>query len=423
MSKNNFQVVLQKKMTRKQFILTCLLIIASLVGITALLRQLKLVAATESTAALEAESGTLANGTIKVPDREASGKGAVWFGKATTFVAFAPGTVRPLGFADEAAGLGKRNVGPRIPNLRRHDGDYVLTPGATVFGLEIFGRLIGRGDASTIVSDCIIHGATTPATSDSAAAVGTGTSYDFGGITIEWSRIDVTNNRGFTDPIAGGGYTLRYSEVRGGVDGIGANRTGNTTVECCRIWDGYYFSWWNDAVNSRRTTAYTDTDGVVFNPPFPNQSTGDTHSDGIQLQQFGGWVFRGNYIGGNRIPASSPSKLDPTIKAENDLIKQFNAGREFVYSAIMITPVGYDRVTERINPTGALIEKNWLHGGAARLNIGWNADDTLSGVTIRDNRFIRSSYGFYIYKHKNSQAVLSNNIYDDTGAAVPTVLW
>lgn len=410
------QAILDKKMTRKQFLVTSFLIVVSIVGAAALLKQLKLAASTPTTADIELENGTLANGATKVADSNASDGNAVKFGSVETdiYVAFTPGSVKPLGYGDEAAGLGKRNVGPRTPSLTRYDGDYMLTPGAKVSGLEIFGRLIGRGDANTVVSDCIIHGSSVPAMSDSAATLGT--SYNLGGIKIEWCRIDVTNNAGFTDAIAGGNYTLRYSELCGGVDGIAANIVGNATIECCRIWNGYYFAWWNAATNSVRTATFTDADGISHPAPFPAQSSGDTHSDGIQIQQYGGWTIRGCYFGGNRI-GTTRANLDPTIPADCATMKQLNSGREFVTSCVMISSAS------PVNKVSALIENNWFDGGAARINVAWKEYDDLSGVTIRNNRFMRSSYGYYIYKHVNNASVFTNNVYDDTDTAVTVTTW
>lgn len=400
--------VAQKEMSRKEFLAFSAFMVASVFGGIGLLKMLSSYAATQ-TADFEPEVGTLASGATKVADGSASGGSAVRFVAAGSFVAFTPGTVKPLSYVDEAAGLGGRNVGPRIASLTRYDGDYTLTPGARVSGLEIFGRLIGRGDATTIVSDCIIHGASAPSMSGSAAVLGN--SYNLGGVTIEWCRIEVVANAGFTDCIAGGNYTLKYSEVAGGVDGIGANTVGNATIECCRIWNGYYFAWWNASTDSVRTATFTDADGVVHPAPFPAQSSGDTHSDGMQIQQYAGWTLRGCYVGGNRVGVSR-IHLDPTIAADCATMKQLDSGREFVNACLLISSAN------ATNSVSALIENNWFEGGAARVNVTWKDYDDLSGVTIRNNRFIRSNYGYYIFKHVNNASLFSNNVFDDTGAPV-----
>ena len=411
MYRSELNKLLEQEMTRKQFLAFSVFAVASVFGLVGLLKLLTSHAATP-TAAFEPEDGSL-GGVNKVADGSASGGSAVKFAAGTnTFVAFASGTVKPLSFADEAAGLGTRNVGPRITNLTPYNGDYTLTPGAKVSGLEIFGRLVGRGDATTEVSDCIIHGSATPASADSSTALGT--SYDFGGVTIQWCSVLVASNMGFTDVIRGGNYTLKYSELAGGVDGIGASIVGDATVECCRIWDGYYFSWWNASTNSVRTATFTDADGVVHPTPFPAQSSGDTHSDGVQIQSYDGWVIRGCYIGGNR--AVTPrTHLDPTIAADCTLMKQMDSGREYVNSCILIS----SRDTSGTHNVGALIENNWFEGSGARVNVAYKAYDDMSGVTVRNNRFIRGNYGYYIYKQIGNASVFSNNVFDDTGAAVP----
>src|SRR5665213_761068 len=329
----------------------------------------------------------------------------------TGFYAFAPGAVKPIGAGDS----GTRNVGPRIAeaSLTIYNGDITLTPSSNISGLDIYGTVTGRGGT---VTDCIIRGHDKPVSQD---AMATGQSFDFGGATFEWCRFDGTGREStWNDCIDGGNYTARYCEFTRGVDGIGADAVGNANIECCRIYNGYYTSWWDDTNGVVRTTSYTDFGGTTFNPPFLSQVSGDTHSDGMQIQGQSGWIVRGCYIGGVRGSAAVNSQLDPTVAGDYATIQALNNGGDFVNTAIIINAIA-------VSPVGALIELNWLEGGNARLNMSTAGTDLLQGVTVQNNRFIRSTWGggggFYIYAYANYQATLSNNVYDDDGTAVPIV--
>jgi hypothetical protein len=329
------------------------------------------------------------------------------------FYEFAAGTLKPLGYADS----GTRNVGPRIDQaqLTVHNGDITLSPGMNISGLDIYGQVTGRGGT---VTDCIIRGHDKPASQEAMAV---GQSYDFGGAVFTWCRFDGTGRESsFMDCINGGNYTARYCEFTRGVDGIGANAVGNATIECCRIFNGYYTAWWDDSAGAKRTASYTDTLGVVHNPPFPAQASGDVHTDGVQIQGQSGWVLRGNYIGGVRGSSALNVQLDPTVSADQAIITALDNGGDFVNSSLIINAIA-------ATPVGAVVELNWLHGGNARLNMSTVSGDTLTGVTVRDNRFIRSTWagggGYYIYAAANYQATLSNNVYDDTGMPVPIVTY
>lgn len=333
----------------------------------------------------------------------------------STLVAFTPGTVKPLGYIDEIDGLGAQNVGPRPGiTLTPYYGDLILTSGQEVSGLDIHGRVTTSAALTTpaYVHDCIIRGNSTIDTGGTGTAIGH--NYNFSGTVFEWCRFDATGNEnGFLDGLSGGNFTVRYSEILRGVDGIHLTQ-GNVTAECCRIYHGYYFAWWDDGAGAVRTTSFTDYGGIQHDPPFPGQSSGDVHSDGVQIAGSSGNIIRGCYIGGERGSSSTASQIDPTVQADYNIMVARDAAPDYVNAAIIVNAL-------QSNPIGALIEKNWLHGGAARLNLSTNGTDLLNGLTVQDNRFIRSGYGFYIYKQTGNTATLNNNVYDDTGLPVPEV--
>ena len=179
-------------------------------------------------------------------------------------------------------------------------------------------------------------------------------------------------------------------------------------------------AWWNDAHKLRRTTTFTDIDGKLWMAPFPAQASGDVHGDGIQIAGQAGWVVRGNYIGGKRgTAAAGGGQLDPTSAPTRTSSTLLNADLGFATSCLMLNAVS-------TAPMGALIDRNWLYGGAARVNMSTTGRTSSRGSTLSNNRFIRSDWGggggYYIYAFANHQATLLNNVYDDTGAPVPIVL-
>ena len=332
----------------------------------------------------------------------------------SSFVAFTPGTVMPLGALDGA--IGARNVGPRPEvTLTPYYGDLVLTNGQEVYGLDIHG-MVTTNAALTIpayVHDCIIRGNNTINTSGTGTALGH--NYKLSNTVFEWCSFDASGNENsFLDGISGGEFVVRYSEISRGVDGIHLTQ-GSVTAECCRIYHGHYFAWWNDAGAAVRTTSFTDYGGTTYNPPFPSQSSGDVHSDGIQMAGSSGNIIRGCYIGGERGSATT-SLIDPTVQADYVAMVAHDNADGYKNAAIIINAL-------QANPIGALIEKNWLHGGAARLNLSTNGTDLLGGLTVQNNRFMRSGYGFYIYAQTGNLATYTNNVYDDTGLPVPIVNW
>ncbi|MGB4759388.1 MAG: hypothetical protein WBP26_05030 [Candidatus Saccharimonadales bacterium] len=157
-----WHALLSKKMTRRQFIVACLLIIASLVGITALLRQLKLVAATESTADFEAENGTLANGATKVTDSTAAGGSAVKFASTNARDAL----VSQYGTYIPQAGLTANQVGITVPisELGTVPGntpdtvDFPITSPVTWENKIIYGRLLITGGGRITARNCWFAG-------------------------------------------------------------------------------------------------------------------------------------------------------------------------------------------------------------------------------------------------------------------------
>lgn len=372
------------------------------------------------------KSGATVGAVIPVPTIAARMYGGVLMSTAgpTTpdpvqFVAFAPFTIRP-NYAPIDGGT--TNIGNRAPfseltqvGAPGGSTQYNLTTGMDVSKLLIWGEVVVSGKGT--MRDIVIVGPL-KATYDSGLI--RGSSRNLQGSLFEWITADGSNRESpWTDGIKGGNYTIRYSIITRSNDGIAASAPiGNGVVECCRIVDGYYTAWYNTATGA----AYPG------NPPSPSDMK--THGDGVQIQGRSGWVIRSNYIGGQPSSGWSTSTLmanrDPKIPAQLAYQQNVDAGKDYPNSG---TLVQNNTGTDAASKVGALIEGNWYLGGAAALNLNGGLNgDTLSGVIVRNNRFIpdgrgRTAGGFKIFMSDNCQATVTGNVWDDTGALVTIHLY
>lgn len=346
----------------------------------------------------------------------------------SAFGTWTPGTVQPVGSTDPGA----RNVGHRIPigSMTVIAGDFTPAANTTYSGLYIQGRVIPTSaSTNAILRDCFIEGkfwAQGPAwvsgtpTQDAAF----NNAYNGRNVTLEWCTIDMTGRESvFADGVRGNNFTMRYCEIKRTVDGWGAVAGayyGPTLLENCRIHNGYYI-------------AYMDpTNGLPNNyqpyPGFLNQNDRRTHNDGVQIQAFANNTIRGCFIGGARAPLGSngagvkQANRDYLNPAHQPVIAAVDAADDYSNTAIIVqnsVPSG--------GPVGALIELNWLAGGDATVNLFASTTDTLGGVIVRNNRFVRQSQfpasdgfnGYAIHKASVCTSTISANVWDDTGLAVP----
>ena len=349
------------------------------------------------------------------------------------FSTFAPGTVRPVGHYDDPLA---RNIGPRVQDLSTltpYFGDIVIPGGSTVSGLDIYGKVTfttGDGTAPRL-RDCIVRGpmwgqgptwvAGTPVNDAAINAT-----YNGRAAIIEWVMVDMHGRENvWTDGIRGNNFTMQYSEITRTVDGWGASAGsyyGPTLFRNNRVHNAYYTAWFDP----------TDTVTAPLNlyPNFPTSpSDRRCHSDGIQMQGFSGYTVDGNFIGGARaalgsngagVKAANRDYLNP---AHQPVIAAVDAADDYNNAAIIIQnniPAG--------GLVGALVEKNWLAGGDAVINLNGSLNgDTLANVTVRDNRIIRQSAfpasdgfnGYAIHRSTGCTATITGNVWDDTGLPVP----
>ena len=311
---------------------------------------------------------------------------------------------------------GTRNVGCRIDvsSLTTVSGDLTVSPGTTYEGLDIYGRVTGTGDASTVIRDCIIRGQShTTSQSWSARGGGSGT---FGGALFEWCTFDQRGRESaFANTFEGGGFTARYCDIMRTVDGAEINAVGGAVWQMCRFSHGVYFSWWNDGTGAVRTASFTDYGGTYHASPFPAQSSGDAHSDGIQAMGWTGNVIQGCSIGAARpYTSAQTTHIDPTVAADYAIMAAMDSDAGFANAAVMVNG-------NAANPHGLLIELNWLAGGTATVNLAPSGSDLLAGVTVRNNIFDRPLAGVATYSILNgsgSLATISGNTYRDDGTPV-----
>ena len=329
------------------------------------------------------------------------------------FVAFAANSgVRP-NYAPSDGGAS--NVGCRIPfsqltqvGTPGGDTQYVLSAGMNVSGLLIWGEVFVTGTAT--MRDCIGYG---PKKATYSSGLVRGSSYNLRGSLFEWCTFDGTDRESpWTSGFLGVNYTVRYSVITRCNDGLAITGTlGNVVVECCRIVDGYYTAWYNSA-----------TGGVYPNFP-PSPSDHSSHSDGMQIGGYGGHSIRGNFFGGQ--PASgwtTSARLlnrDPGIPAQLAYQQRIDSGSDFANSGFLV---------ENNLGSGAqivaLIEYNWVAGGAAGMNLATTASvngDVLAGVICRYNRWIpdargRSAGGLKLLMDADCQADVHGNVWDDDGS-------
>lgn len=143
----DLQKLLERKMTRKEFFGVCAIALASVVGITAVLRALQLQADTATTASFQPEAGTK-SGVTTVVDSGASGGSAVQFGQVVT---------TPPGAITHGRQLNATNTGPEAAgytSLKTWTGSTSITTNGTV----IEGYRFVNGAPSVYADNVVLRG-------------------------------------------------------------------------------------------------------------------------------------------------------------------------------------------------------------------------------------------------------------------------
>lgn len=236
-------------------------------------------------------------------------------------------------------------------------GDVVVsTPGATLEGMDITGRVIVRA-AGVTVKSCRVRGASA-LTAQGGLIDATHTAAS--GLRVIDTEIRPDYPSLYTDGILGHDFLALRCNIYGCVDPVGVYNQYNplapvnVTIQQCWLHDLAYFT------------------------PDPTHSDNITHNDGVQSQ--GGSGMR---VVGCRIDANYSTTFGTGEPFPTGLTQQL--------SAVMLSPAASaDIGTWAI--TGCEINGNWVYGGKIAINAGHdrNAGADL-GVCLR-NRFDGTQY-------------------------------
>jgi hypothetical protein len=300
-------------------------------------------------------------------------------------------------------GVKIRNCVIRGPLTRGTDTSHITGHASQVDDL---------GDA--VIEDCLIWGrpVTVPATYNGKPLLAAGVAPGPG-----VGGVDNTNGWA-NDGIRGGRYTVRRTEIRATGDGIGlTGQIGNVTIEGCWIHDNGYCEWNDpDDTGNYVNSAGQTVAGAGYYMGYPGNYT---HGDGVQFHRGKVYRIRGNVIGGTQANGRWAHNTGHYL----DIV-----GNDDMYNSSFMIQQEVD-ATEANRIDDVIIENNLLGGGIATINMTVKNGNTLPGVIIRGNRFMRKTTGtgqtaiFYILiplaGGQPTMGQFSNNVMDDTGLPVP----
>ena len=277
---------------------------------------------------------------------------------------------------------------PGSPAVTRIDTDIKATANGQVFeNLEVWGRINVGTFSNVVVRNCIVRG--TAATGELVSLI-YGSGDNLRGLLIEDCALAGRGNV-WSGGMRGGNYTIRRTELTWLPDGLSfTSPLGNVNVEGCWIHNGMYAEW----------------SATTPNPPYAGGYY--THVDGIQFHRGKNYTIRGNMIGGVRAVAKHhTSGASTTINNADDLYN----------SSLMIKQEVDDSLANKVE--NVLIEKNWFEGGQATINLASGRGNDFSTTVIRNNRFMRSTWGqqYYILRSPGL-GQFSNNVFDDDSSPV-----
>lgn len=310
---------------------------------------------------------------------------------------------------------GPATTGPRPGEvLARWDGDFRITATSPPCeNFDIYGRIIVTSTApvGSYVRNCIVRGPGLRSVWNTGwTAAITGTSSSLRNLIVEDTRIDLTGRENvWVDGIREGDVTLRRVEITKTNDGVSLiSRQGNVTLEGVWIHDGYYVEW------------------IKGTAGWPTQSDARSHGDAIQFHRGKNIVIRGCNLGGTRKPG--PYHQSPYTTVDAAMVAYKDSGTDYENSCIMLKQESSTDILDKIE--NVLIELNWFSGGASCFNLSYDRNNTMSSVTIQNNRFIRSTWDaeniavtgksqIYIIRDTAILAVLTGNVFDDNNQPVP----
>jgi hypothetical protein len=302
------------------------------------------------------------------------------------------GTYKPQGGV--TAGL----VDPNATFTTQGTGANTITLSTAnaVYENVIFNGIVSIAALGIVFKNCVFKGlnnvtnstgSSTPCVKGASASPTLGM---LGGARFIDCLLDPQSKSWWSYTIQNSWVTLERCEIRGSVDGLslGSPSTSDqpTQIYGCHIHDGTYYSW----------TAPATGDG---------HSDGQTHNDGIQIASGKNIHIKGNYIGG------APSTTG-----------NINDGDDFHNSCIIIGQ-GTSKPTDPAYTIGTvLVEENWFEGSVDAVNLVRASGNTLPGVSVLNNRFIRRTNGTMYMSRPPAPyfaGTISGNVIDDDGSPVP----
>ena len=396
MSKTSFQNILQKEITRKEFLSFSVFAVASIFGIVGLIRELASRAATP-TASAEAEAGTVSAPATKVTDTQASGSQAVKFGTV------APGDGFVLGVTEPNA----TNTG--VPDSKIFAAADIITTditittvGTVIDGKEIHACITVKAANVTIKNCRIIGPQSAPANRPLIYHIDAAVS----NFRLERCTVRPTLTSASTDTLMGHSITRIRNNISRGVDGSGSYINPAFGTNCNYLVQGDYIH------------------DLAYYCPTTTQGDNHTHNDGNQQHNGTNVTFEGVAIHGYWDPnvgdGSVPGtfQTDPTTGKVTCLSGNCNdnygtvKGRRNVNATFQIA-----QVTGGITDDFHIIN-SWVYGGASTINI-LDTKLAMTKFEIRGNRFEVPMYGrnAIINANSASSAIIqcSGNTYMDTG--------
>lgn len=378
--------------------------LVSLAGITALIRQLSLGAATATTAANEAEDGSITGRATVVADGSASGGRAVQFSSAVG----APGTYKP---STATTGV------PAGTILTTYTGPTTITTAGTIIENKYIDRYLTINAADVVIRRCEIVGGTSWAGAhkgliDARPA-------NVSNLLVEDCTIHQQVPNVYVNGIMGHHFTMQRCYVYHCVDGAGVYN--NNTGQKSNVYVNMYANLF---------------ERFTFFSPDPDHASTDniTHNDGVQLHGGEHINIVGNFFNWFAAPASDfPFSSTPGGIYQSSLL--FHTMDDALGNKVAGTNAtatsnrGYGQniymsdITAHI--TNVSIQYNWFSGGGSQTGV-----QTTGPINLSYNRYDKTGKAYTSganpsrYQIRTTAAILPTiegvytNVWDDTGAAL-----
>lgn len=406
-----FQKLLQREMTRTEFLAFSAFAVASVFGIVGLIRELASRAATP-TANIEPEDSTVAAPATVITDATASGGQAIKFG-TTTPAAFVLGVTKPK-LADPDNPTAADNVGAAFGwngvTLTVMNGDQTIPANTTWTNKLIHGYVVFTDSTSKLVNSVVDGRAKGGAFQSGLVNGSKGGQLDR--CTIRATATSATNYlNGITS--TGGNWTINRCDISRVVDSVHANNSGWIKLTGCRLHD--YSFWDNDPAHDDDTKHPYWSHGDVGIQRLSGSGSGDW-LEGNSIQGFfdtTGVTWSGGTWG-------SGTASGGTIGTPKTALNGGYPNRNYA------NLISYTNVAPY---TGMTFLNNWLNGGSYPSGMLQVTESGAHKFHLEGNRYAlggqpSSTKKIFLCSYSSSSVVTfgtAPNIYDTT-SDTPTSL-